>query len=112
MKNQLNSPIIKIACQTRVPQADIMYLESALNYTCVHTVQKQLVSSRTLKTFSNRIDADSFIKIYRGLMVNISYIQDIHIEKKDPFIILKNGKILPISRRMYNEVINSLVKIY
>jgi DNA-binding LytR/AlgR family response regulator len=106
-----NEPKIKIASRTHVSQSDIMYLESAWNYTCIHTVQKQLVSSRTLKIFSNRIDLNAFIKINRGLMINISFIQDINAERKDPFIQLKNGKILPISRRMYNEVIGSLERI-
>ncbi len=105
-----NEPKIKIACQLLVNQADIMYLESAWNYTCVHTINKQLVSSRTLKTFSNRIDQDSFIKINRGLMINISFIQELNAEKNDAFVKLKNGKILPISRRMYKEVMCNLVR--
>ncbi len=106
-----NEPKIKIASRTHVSQSDIMYLESAWNYTCVHTVQKQLVSSRTLKIFSNRIDHNAFIKISRGLMINISFIQDVNAERKFPFVQLKNGKILPISRRMYKEVVENLVRI-
>jgi DNA-binding LytR/AlgR family response regulator len=110
MKTNLE-PKIKIASRTHVCQSEIMYLESAWNYTCVHTVQKQLVSSRTQKIFSSRIDINSFIKINRGLMINISFIQEINKERKDAFVQLTNGKILPISRRMYNEVIGSLVRI-
>ncbi len=105
-----NEPKIKIAAQTLVYQSEIMYLESAWNYTCVHTIKKQLVSSRTLKIFSNRIDQNSFIKINRGLMINISFIEDVNAEKKDAFVKLKNGKILPISRRMFNEVVDNLVR--
>jgi DNA-binding LytR/AlgR family response regulator len=107
-----NEPKIKVACKTLVNQCDIMYLESAWNYTCIHTIKKQHVSSRTLKLFSNRVDANSFIKIYRGLIVNISFIQELNTEKKDAFVKLTNGKILPISRRMYNEVIGSLERRY
>lgn len=106
-----NGPKIKIANKTLVNQADIMYLESSWNYTYVHTIQKPLLSSRTLKTFSNRIDHNSFIKINRGIMINISHIQDINAERKDAFVQLKNGKTLPISRRMYNEVVNNLIRI-
>jgi DNA-binding LytR/AlgR family response regulator len=106
-----NEPKIKIASRTHVSQSDIMYLESAWNYTCIHTVQKQLVSSRTLKIFSNRIDHNAFIKISRGLMINISFIQDVNAERRDAFVQLKNGKILPISRRMYKEVVQNLVRI-
>ncbi len=107
-----NEPKIKIASRTIVDQSDIMYLESAWNYTCIHTIKKQLVSSRTLKKFSTRVDANCFIKINRGLMINISFIQDINTERKDAFVQLTNGKILPISRRMYNEVMGSLVRNY
>lgn len=106
-----NEPKIKVACKTLVVQSEIMYLESAWNYTCVHTVNKQLVSSRTLKTFSNRIDQDSFIKINRGLMINIRFIQDINTNRHEASILLSNGKILPISRRMYKEVLNNLVRL-
>jgi DNA-binding LytR/AlgR family response regulator len=95
-----NEPKIKVACKTVIYQSEIMYLESAWNYTCIHTLKKQHVSSRTLKIFSTRVDANSFIKIYRGLMVNISFIQELNMEKKDAFVKLTNGKILPISRRM------------
>lgn len=106
-----NEPKIKVASGTLVVQSEIMYLESAWNYTCVHTVKKQLVSSRTLKLFSTRVDANVFIKINRGLLINVSFIQDINAEKKDAFVQLKNGKKLPISRRMYNEVIGSLIRV-
>jgi two-component system, LytTR family, response regulator len=106
-----NEPKIKVASKTLVVQSEIMYLESAWNYTCVHTVKKQLVSSRTLKLFSTRVDANNFIKINRGLLINVSFIQDINAEKKDAFVQLKNGKKLPISRRMYNEVIGSLIRV-
>jgi two-component system, LytTR family, response regulator len=106
-----NEPKIKVASKTLVVQSEIMYLESAWNYTCVHTVKKQLVSSRTLKLFSARVDANNFIKINRGLLINVSFIEDINTEKKDAFVQLKNGKKLPISRRMYNEVIGSLVRV-
>jgi two-component system, LytTR family, response regulator len=104
-------PKIKVASRQTVLQSEIMYLESAWNYTCIHTVKKQLVSSRTLKLFSDRVDANAFIKINRGLMVNISYINEINKERNDAFIVLQNGKKLPISRRKYGEVIGSLVRI-
>jgi DNA-binding LytR/AlgR family response regulator len=107
-----NEPKIKVAPRTHVSQSEIMYLESAWNYTCVHTIQKQLVSSRTLKKFSKRVDANCFIKINRGLIINVSFIQEINKERKDAFVQLKNGKTLPISRRMYNEVMGSLVRNY
>lgn len=106
-----NEPKIKVANKTVVVQSEIMYLESAWNYTYVHTINKQLVSSRTLKLFSARVDSNVFIKINRGLLINVSFIEDINTEKKDAFVQLKNGKKLPISRRMYNEVIGSLVRI-
>jgi two-component system, LytTR family, response regulator len=106
-----NEPKVKIASRQSVFQSEIMYLESAYNYTCVHTIQRQLISSRTLKIFSNRINADSFIKINRGLMVNISFINEINAERSDAFIILQNGKKLPISRRKYGEVIGSLERL-
>jgi DNA-binding LytR/AlgR family response regulator len=99
---------IKIANKTSVNQADILYLEAIYNYTCIHTLQKQLVSSRTLKLFSQRVEASTFIKINRGIIINTKYIKCINQHRIAPFIELTNGKTLTISRRQYNKVISRL----
>lgn len=106
-----NDPLLRITGRVKIETAKIMYLESAWNYTCIHTLEKQHISSRTLKTLSERVNLDSFIKISRGLLINVSYIDEINLERKDPFVLLKNGKILNISRRKYNEVVDSLIRI-
>jgi DNA-binding LytR/AlgR family response regulator len=102
---------IKISGNQLVLQSEILYLESILNYTCIHTLQKQHVSSRTLKKFSTRVDASLFVRINRGLMVNAGYVKEINCEKTDPSVRLSNGKILPISRRKYSEALRNLRKL-
>ncbi|MES2797852.1 MAG: LytTR family DNA-binding domain-containing protein [Bacteroidota bacterium] len=102
---------LRITGQVKIETAKIMYFQSVWNYTCVHTPEKQHLSSHTLKLLSSKINLDSFIKIHRGLLINISYIHEINWERKAPFVQLKNGKVLPISRRKYNEVVDSLIRI-
>ena len=102
---------LRLTGQIKIETTKIIYLQSVWNYTYVHTQEKQHLSSHTLKSLSSKINLDSFIKIHRGLLINTSYIHEINRERKDPFVVLKNGKVLPISRRKYNEVVDSLVRI-
>ena len=97
---QNNQPL-KINAETRLDQQNILYLQSDVNYTFVHTYDKVFLSSRTLKILSARINSTSFIKIHRGLLVNTQYIANLNDDKHDPFVVLISGQKLPVSRRMF-----------
>jgi two-component system, LytTR family, response regulator len=107
---QNNQPL-KINAETKLEQQKILYLQSDVNYTYVHTYDKVFLSSRTLKILSARINSASFIKIHRGLLVNTLYIANLNDDKHDPFIELISGERLKISRRMFLGVRREIGKV-
>ncbi len=87
---------------------EIMFLEAVSNYTCIHTIEKQVVSTITMKKVIIRIGSIEFLKINRGLSVNKSFILNTEVNSENPYVLLINNKKLPISRRRLQYVIESL----
>lgn len=100
--------ILKINKSTKVKIQDIIYLEARSNYTCIYTLEKQVVSSITLKKIMQRIGELDFLKINRGLTINKNFIISANFEPQNAFIVMKNNKILPVSRRRLVFVIENL----
>jgi two-component system, LytTR family, response regulator len=83
-----------------VPSNDIMYLESDCNYTKVYSSDKsKIVSSFTLKVLEKRITDETFLRINRGLSINIKYMSHLCFIDNLTHVMLSNGKTLPVSRR-------------
>ncbi len=94
----------------RILVEKIIYFKAISNYTIVHTHEETFVISKTLKRVITSISINTFLKIRRGVIVNIDYINILEID--DVLIIyLKDiNKQFKVSRRLSNEVINFLVK--
>lgn len=99
---------MKINSETSLNPAEIFFMQSNANYTFVHTENKKFLSSRTLKVLATRIDAECFMKIKRGIIINKSYISGFISNIDEPYILLSNGKMLPVSRRLYATVCEGL----
>lgn len=99
---------MRINTETNLNPAEILFLQSNANYTFVYTANKKYISSRTLKVLATRIDTQNFMKIKRGLIINKDYIANFHNDVDEPYLMLTNGKRLPISRRLYAGVCESL----
>ena len=85
-----------------IPTTDIIYLKSDINYTDVHTLDnRKQTSGLTLKVLANRITDTNFLRINRGLLINLQYIKAINAVQSDAFVLMTNGKILPVSLRKY-----------
>jgi DNA-binding LytR/AlgR family response regulator len=107
MKN--NDPLsLRINTETSLKTNSIVYMQSAANYTCIHTTDRQFLSSRTLKVLNSRLLSGEFVKVRRGLIVNSIYITEINKDKFNPFIQLISGKRFAISRRMYEQVVGKM----
>jgi DNA-binding LytR/AlgR family response regulator len=100
--------VLRINKKTTVNKKEIIFLEAASNYTCIHTLERQVVSSLTMKEVMYRIGSLNFLKINRGLLVNKCYILNADFESTGPFVLMVNAKKLPISRRRLQFVIESL----
>lgn len=94
---------LRLNGQNIIPQNDILYLESDWNYTIVYTRDNcKHISSFTLKILEKRISDTGFLRINKGLLINSQYISHISSKGKEAFVLMKNGKMLPVSRRKYD----------
>ncbi len=102
---------MRVNTETTLNQTEILFMQSMANYTAVHTMNRWYISSRTLKVLATRIEANQFIKIKRGLLINRAHIQAFNADVDEAYILLKNGKKLPVSRRLFGEVKDGLGEI-
>ena len=93
-----------------IPSIDIVYLQSDINYTDVHTLDnRKHTSGFTLKILANRITDTNFLRINKGLIINRQYVKEVSSMQKEAFVLMTNGTILPVSRRKYNLLLESLI---
>jgi len=104
ISNQINtdSPVITLPTKDGaniIKINDILYIEASGNYCIIFTKNdKEFIVSKTLKDFDEILEDKNFIRIHKSYLVNkqsvTSYIRSNGIKVK-----LKNGKLLPVSRR-------------
>jgi two-component system LytT family response regulator len=102
-------PFLRLTSRNIIPTNDIIYLESDWNYTVVYTLDNsRYVSGFTLKVLEKRIADSNFLRINRGLLINSQYIRRLCSDKKEAFVMMKNGEMLPVSRRKYDLIKESI----
>ncbi|MGJ8682643.1 LytR/AlgR family response regulator transcription factor [Paraglaciecola sp.] len=84
---------------TRVPVAEVQWIDAAGDYMCVHTADKTHIMRRTMKELENDLDPKRFVRVHRSAIVNIQYVQKLvsHISG-EYHLILSNGEELKVSR--------------
>lgn len=87
---------------------NIIYIEKELKDTVIHLVDDEIYTRMNLKDIEKELDADVFIKLHRGCIANMKYIERF---EKD-YVYLINGKSLPISRRKVKEVKDGIKKYW
>lgn len=98
--NALN--IIGLGGREQIPTKNIMYLEADINYTTIYTIDKtRHMLSFTLSKVEERMADSDFLRINRGLSVNRIYLKNISQLRKEAYVTLKNGQVLPVSRRRF-----------
>ncbi len=87
---------------------EIIRLEGEGNYSrIILTGNRQFVSAKTLKDFSELLPGDVFVRIHKSYIVNKNFI--INFLKKGVVVLSDNSKF-PVSRRKKSEVSNMLLK--
>ncbi len=87
---------------------DILYMEAEKDYTRVHTPQKNYLSNFGIGVLEQRLDPSVFIRIHRSYIVNLNYIQEVHKENSDTYLVLRNDLSLKVSKG-YAENIRKLM---
>lgn len=89
----------------KISIGDIMYLESEGVYVVVHAVNQKYRVRNTLAKLSQQLDG-TFFKVHRSFVVGLKYVKMISRTQ----ITMINGDVLPISRRLYDDVHAALIK--
>lgn len=86
---------------------EINYCQAEGNYTWIHKVnEEKFLVSKNLGTIEEKLPREQFIRIHHGTTVNVKQIQK--IDKKDDYVILKNGSKVTGSTRRMKELKNYL----
>ena len=108
---QGSSADFKLALSTNkgvffIAPSEIVRCEGDDNYSHFYFIsEKPIVVARTLKEYDEILQDHGFIRIHRSHLVNIKHISQVD---KAGNICLKNGEILPVSRRRKNDVLREL----
>lgn len=82
-----------------IPYRDILWIDAAGDYMCVHTSSETFVMRARMKSLINEVLPDGFIRIHKSTIVNLQ-----HVARLEPLInseynlTLVNSKSLKVSR--------------
>ncbi len=90
---------------TLVPIKDILCIDAAGDYMCVHTDERTYILRKTMKELEEALDPRIFLRIHRSCIVNKSYIDKFgnHVNG-EYYLILTSGKELKVSRSYKDKV--------
>lgn len=85
-----------------IPVGDIKYLEAQDDYVMIYSEKGNFLKQKTMKYFEENLDPAEFNRIHRSYIVRISGIKQIELfEKESYFVLLNDGKKLPVSKSGY-----------
>lgn len=103
-------PLTRILVRDRaevfiVAVEDIVYFEAQDDYVAIHTAERSHLKKETLSHLEQALDPQQFVRIHRSYLLNIDHLSKIEPYAKDSRIaILRNGKVLPLSRSGYSRI--------
>ncbi|TRX56815.1 LytR/AlgR family response regulator transcription factor [Thalassomonas sp. M1454] len=88
-----------------VPTKDILCIDAAGDYMCVHTSSGTHILRKTMKELEEALDPKLFLRIHRSSIVNKTYIDKFgNHANGEYYIILTNDKELKVSRSYKDKV--------
>lgn len=82
-----------------IPYQDIIWIDAAGDYMCVHTQAETHVMRARLKSLIDERLPDVFVRIHKSTVVNLTYIESLQpLCNSEYKAILLNGKTLKVSR--------------
>jgi two-component system LytT family response regulator len=90
---------------TVIPVDLIWYIEAQDDYVMIYSELGNHLKEKTMKYFEEHLPADSFIRIHRSYIVNLSQISGIELYEKDTHLVsLKSGARLKASKDGYKRL--------
>lgn len=88
-----------------IPLDNVKYFEAQDDYVMIYTSGGNFLKQKTMKYFDENLNPSEFIRIHRSYIVKTTEIQQIELfEKETYFVLLKDGKKLPVSKSGYSEL--------
>lgn len=84
---------------------DLLFVEAALNYVTLHTVNGKMIVYLTIKGILENLPAEKFLRVHKSFIINVQKINSIegniiHIGKAE----------IPISQNFYDETMKVILK--
>ncbi|HSG51931.1 MAG TPA: LytTR family DNA-binding domain-containing protein [Rheinheimera sp.] len=99
LPNKNNKLTFKTGASTLLLDAvEILLIEAAGNYMCVHTLNETIVIRETMKELLQRLP-EQFVQVHRSTLVNLHHVHKVQPHNNDYQFILSNGKVANASRR-------------
>jgi len=90
---------------SRVPVQNIVWIDAAGDYMCVHTEQSTHILRQTMKQLELTLDPKQFVRSHRSVIVNKYYVQKFCNQLNgEYYLVLTNGKELKVSRSYKDKV--------
>ena len=88
--------------------SNILYCRADVNYTMIHFINgKQLIVSRTLKSIEELLPGETFFRIHKSYLVNLSFVKK-YIKSNGHFVLLEDGTKLDIASRRIDDFVTAL----
>jgi len=96
---------------SRVPVKDILWIDAAGDYMCVHTENTTHILRKTMKQLEEILDPKQFVRSHRSTIVNKYYVDKFCSQLNgEYYLVMSNGKELKVSRS-YKEKVKQAVGI-
>ncbi len=96
---------------SRVPVKDILWVDAAGDYMCVHTNENTHILRKTMKQLEETLDPRIFIRSHRSTIVNKNYINKFCSQLNgEYYLVMTNGKELKVSRS-YKDKVKQIVNL-
>lgn len=93
-----------------IPFKDILWIDAAGDYMCVHTPTETHVMRARLKELEKNTLPEDFLRIHKSTIVNLSHIKQLNpLRNSEYTAVLKSGKTLKVSRT-YSKNLKSIIK--
>lgn len=90
---------------SRVPVKDILWIDAAGDYMCVHTPETTHILRKTMKQLEETLDPRLFIRSHRSTIVNKNYVEKFCSQLNgEYYLVMSNGKELKVSRSYKEKV--------
>jgi len=85
---------------------EVIYCKAQDNYTEFVLKSKKVLTSKSLKTYEDKLSNSGFIRIHRSFLVNVKHV-DKYFKGKGGYVIMSNGDMLEVSSKKKEELLKA-----